>query len=158
MDWCPRGNTTIRLFEGSTAQEHHDTSEKLQVFLKGSIKQKQTLEREHPSLFSHFKKIWGIRNRHMVIGLPSSYIYFLSCCFDPNCRHPVCQSGPPCSEICCYPGTPPISHLPLPVPDSARPWECGTCTGTCSGHYQQKVVNVTDPASIKLAAQPPFVF
>ena len=158
VDGCPCGNTTIKLFEGSTVEEYHNTSKKLEIFLKGSIKQKKTLQRENASLFSHFQKIWDIRNRHMVKGLPSSYVFFLKCCFDPDCQHPVCQSGPPCSEMCWYPGGPPVSHLPLPFPDSARPWgnhECSTCTGVCSGHYCNQLVDVTDPAAIQCSAKPP---
>ena len=137
MSGCPCGDTNIKLYEGSTLQEHH-TSAKLDIFLKGSNKQKLSLQQQDSSLFSYFQIIWDIRTRHMVQGLPSMYIFFLKCCFQPGCEHPICSLGPPSKCPCWYPEGPPLSHIPLPVQDPSRPWggqNCDTCKGFCAGHY-----------------------
>ena len=75
VDECPCGNSTIKLYKGSESDEHHTISNKLEIFLKGSNKQKELLQKESPDLVSHFKMIWDIRTRHMIQGLPSSYIF-----------------------------------------------------------------------------------
>ena len=159
VDGCPCGDTTIKLYKGSESEEHHTISGKLDTFLKGSNKQKELLRKESPDFFSHFTMIWDIRNRHMIKGLPSSYIFFfLKCCYQPDCTHPVCQSGHPSSTVCWYPGGYPVSYLPLPVPDSERPWgsqTCSTCKGFCAGHYS-KFVDTNDPAALK-SIKPPSV-
>ena len=157
VDGCPCGDTTIKLYKGSESEEHHAISGKLDTFLKGSNKQRELLRRENPDLFSRFTMIWDIRNRHMVKGLPSSYVFFLKCCYQPECTHPVCQSGHPPPTLCWYPGGYPVSYFPLPVPDSARPWgsqTCSTCKGFCAGHYSTKYVDTNDPAALK-SVKPP---
>ena len=80
VDGCPCGDTTIKFYKGSESEEHHAISDKLDIFLKGSNKQRELLRKENSDLFSRFKMIWDIRNRHMVQGLPS-YIFFLKCCY-----------------------------------------------------------------------------
>ena len=76
VDSCPCGDTTIKLYKGSESEEHHTIGGKLDTFLKGSNKQKELLRKESPDFFSRFTMIWDIRNRHMIKGLPSSYIFF----------------------------------------------------------------------------------
>ena len=88
VDECPCGDTNIRLYEGFTSVEHHATTEKLEIFLKGSNQQKNALQLENPIMFSHFERIWNIRKRHIVQGLPSTYVFFWKCCFLPECQHP----------------------------------------------------------------------
>lgn len=37
-----------------------------------------------------------------------------------------------------FPGGPPLTYIPLPVPDTDRPWgnkECAECSGFCAGHF-----------------------
>lgn len=92
VNGCPCGDTTIQLYEGSTVDDYHNTSEKLDVFLKGSNKQKMTLKKESTSLYNHFNIMWDIRMRHIVKDLPSAYIFYLKCCFEPGCPNPVCSS------------------------------------------------------------------
>lgn len=106
----------------------------------------------------HFQMVWDIRKGHCIPGLPYSYIFFLKCCFERDCKHPVCQLGPPDSGLCWYPVGPPVSHLPLPVPDATQPrgsQECHTCPGVCLGYYSNPLVDVTDPAALKSVAKPP---
>ena len=76
----------------------------------------------------------------MIDGLPGQYMFFLVCCFDSNCIHPRCkESGGMCREMLTwFPGGPPLTYIPLPVPDRARPWgnkECAECSGFCAGHF-----------------------
>ena len=73
VDGCPCGDTTIKLFEGSREQQYHHASKKIEVFLKGSNKQKKALQKENPSLFSHFQKIWNIRNKHITTSSNLAY-------------------------------------------------------------------------------------
>ena len=93
----------------------------------------------------------------MVCGLPS-YVFFLLCCYKENCPHPQCQAGPPSITPTWYPGGPPISHLPLPVPDPERPWgnnTCSSCVAPCSGHYKTILVDVRDSLALSNVPRPP---
>ena len=40
-------------------------------------------------------------------------------------------------EYTWFPGGPPLSTLPVPIPDPDKPWggECNKCIGNCTGHY-----------------------
>ena len=91
----------------------------------------------------------------MVKNLPTQYIFFLLCCYDAGCPHPVCQSGPPALPYRWYPDGPLLTELPLPVYDPERQWgsTCSSCSGVCSGHY--KSVVFTDVSDIATTAQPP---
>lgn len=103
VDGCPCGESVINLYKGCESQEYHSITPDLEVFLRGSKKQKSVLRAQKPSLYSHFQKVWKIRNEHMVQGLPPAYIFFLKCCYKVDCEHPVCISGPPSDPHCWYP-------------------------------------------------------
>ena len=158
-DGCPCGRTTIHLFKGNESPDFHEIREDLLVFLKGSKKNKEALKQRSPNLYTEFQKVWYVRTRHMVKGLPSQYIFMLICCFEPTCPHPMCQAGRPEVPYTWYPGGPLVTHLPLPVPDPERPWGlalCQSCKGFCSGHYKAPTyVNVTDQEEMMSVAQPP---
>ena len=131
----------------------------MEVFLKGSKKKKEELSCSEPELCEQFKKIWDIRNDHMISGLPESYVFFLKCCYKLNCKHPICASQIQ-RELTWFPGGPSISELPFPFPDPERPWgssTCTSCTGFCCGHYSNKYVNTTDKESLKSIFMPPSV-
>ena len=66
---------------------------------KGSKKMKSTLKETKPNDYSYFEKIWDLRNRHMVKGLPEQYVFFLLHCYETDCVHPVCQRGRPDVEM-----------------------------------------------------------
>ena len=133
-DQCSCGKTVIHLFKG--LQADYERRKKLITFLKGTKTQKQLLKDEHPALYEHFSEIWDIRTRHMVLGLPTQYVFFLRCCLAKECKHPLCSiltSLPPW-----YVGGPPLTFFPLPVPDNSQPFgdvNCSRCKGVCSGHY-----------------------
>ena len=73
----------------------------------------------------------------MVKGLPSHYIFQLLPCYKDVCIHPVCRKGKPDKEPVWYAGGPPLSYLPIPVPDPKRCWgqPCDRCKAPCTGHY-----------------------
>ena len=157
VNGCPCGETVINLYRGADSSEQQETREKLLVFLKGSLAKKKHLQSLNPALYAEFQLIWKIRANHMVCGLPS-YLFFLLCCYKDDCPHPRCQSGPRPSTLNWYTDGPPISHLPLPVPDPERPWgsnSCSSCTGFCSGHYKTLLVDVTDSHAVSAVAKPP---
>ena len=79
----------------------------------------------------------------MVKKLPSQYVFQVLPCYQKGCPHPICVSGKPETEYCWYEGGPPLSYLPIPIPDTNRPWgdeNCPSCSEHCSGHY----LNVQD--------------
>ena len=159
VNHCPCGDTVIHLFQGANSEELQSVREKLQIFLKGSQKMKHNLQDEFPDLYAWFDSIWTVRNRHMVPGLPSQYIFLLICCYKENCTHPLCKEGKPNSVHTWYPGGPPLCYLPLPRPDLDRLWgnpSCPTCKGFCAGHYKCSVfTNTTDSVALNATSPPP---
>lgn len=73
----------------------------------------------------------------MVQGLPPNYLFMLLPCYKPECPHPECAKGKPEKEHTWFPGGPPLSTLPIPIPDPGKPWggQCNKCIGNCTGHY-----------------------
>ena len=73
----------------------------------------------------------------MVQSVAGKYVFLLVPCYKKECIHPVCKKGKPPSEIVWYENGPPVSVLPLQVPDKSRTWggECNKCTGFCPGHF-----------------------
>lgn len=157
VDGYPCGDTMIKLVEGSLSDKFHKISNDLDVFLKGSEKKKDLLKKDKPSLYSRFSMIWNIRNSHMVQGLPQAYIFYLKCCYSPQCEHPICQASLPSNPLVWFPGGPSISHLPFPVKDVEKPWgaNCQTCKSFCSGHFITKFIDVNDKESLKQILHPP---
>ena len=96
----------------------------------------------------------------MVSNLPS-YIFYLLCCYQKDCPHPVCQSGRPDELPRWYEGGPFLTQLLLPVPDPERPWgntSCLTCKDFCAGHYKKNfLTDVLDTKAMKLVAKPPSI-
>ncbi len=159
MDGCrPCGETTIKLFRGSDLNNIQSISSSLEIFLKGSKMAKIMLYSREPQLCAQFEKIWGIRNRHLVQGLPLPYIFFLNCCFQSDCPHPICIKGGSSCDYTWYPGGPSISTIPLDLVDPERPWGSTTCSddkGFCTGHYKPIMVNVDDKEALTAVAMPP---
>ena len=83
----------------------------LETFLKGSRRDKQELKKSNPVLYEHFEDVWNPRERHMVKGLPSNYLFQLLPCYEEDCPHRVCSAGKPDKELCWYEGAPP----PCPI-------------------------------------------
>ena len=155
---APCGNAEILLFKGADSTRLQVKRMDLIIFLKGSNKKKTELKTQKPDLYAEFDKVWSLRNRHMVKNLPSQYVFYLLPCYESTCPHPVCQRGKPTTQITWFDGGPPLTYLPLPVPDKDRSWgmDCESCTSLiCCGHYMdpQKAVNVSN----SLSTPPPSV-
>ena len=159
VDGCPCGETNIKLFRGSDSTRYQKINDSLRIFLKGSKKLKQSLQLKDPELFSHFEQVWEVRNRHMVKGLPASYVFYLRCCYQTDCIHPRCSSGENTLSNW-YPDGPALKYLPLPIPDPQRPWgnpSCNDCKGICNGHYITELINTTNAEDLRKAMNPPLV-
>ena len=114
--------------------------EHLRVFLKGSKKSKLSLKQSHPEVYQHLSEIWSVRQRHLVQGYPCQYVYFLRCCLDSTCIHPLCKrlAGSDLNQYKWFPGgPPPATTIPMPIGDPTRPWNgnCSDCKQFCAGHY-----------------------
>ena len=140
-DGCSCGDTTIHLFRSADSSKMQELRPLLNIFLKGSEQKKRELCKDHPEEFSFFNKIWSVRNRHAVTGLPEMYMFYLRCCLQPECVHPLCQQKQedPKTYIpsTWYPGGPWVTFISLPVVDTNRPWgrrDCVECGGVCHGH------------------------
>lgn len=159
VDGTPCGETNIKLFEGSDSSGIQSICTSLEIYLKGSKKAKLLLCSQEPQLYARFETIWGIRNRHLVHGLPSSYVFFLRCCFQKECPHPICSRGGSIKDYSWYPNGPPVSTLPLPSIDPERPWGSTSCTdhkGFCTGHYRTIMVDFDNLREMpKDVAMPP---
>ena len=92
VDQSPCGETVIHLFRGAdTSADYHKTRDYLKMFLKGSKKNKEKLKQEHPLVYQEISEIWDLRQQHLMPGYPPQYIYYLLCCFRPDCIHPLCK-------------------------------------------------------------------
>jgi hypothetical protein len=159
VNGCPCGDGKINLYRGSNSESFQNISDSLEIFLKGSKKKREDLRHNVPKLYEEFKKIWDIRNDHMVSGLPESYVFFLKCCYKPDCKHPVCVSQIR-KELTWFPGGPSISKLPFPSPDPVRPWgstTCNSCKEFCPGHYHNTFIDTSSEDSLKKIVMPPSV-
>ena len=136
----PCFGTQIHLVKGAAdevSELYCDRRAKLLAFLRGSKKAKENLRQSYPQDFQYFSEIWEIHKRHMVPELPTNYLFMLLPCYHPQCSHPECTKGKPLVEPTWYPGGPPLSFLPLPIPDPLRPWggPCEKCVDVCTGHF-----------------------
>ena len=67
---------------------------------------------EHRELYDYFQKTWELRSRHLVRkDLPIQYLFFLVCCLQPGCCHPVCRAHENGSELNSPPGMRVVSQF-----------------------------------------------
>ena len=133
INWVNHCSTIINLFRGADSTD----CQKLQVlvlcFLKDSKQAKANVEKNHPEQFLNINMVWSIRNRHLARkDLPLQYVFFLYCCYEPDCPHPRCQAGGPTNVPTWYEGGPPLSYIPVPIQNPKSPWgseECPSCEG-----------------------------
>ena len=138
VDGAPCAGTQIHLFKGADSTSERCESELLKVFLKGSKGAKKKLKADHLDMYEKFERVWTLRENHLVDrSLPQKYVFFLACCYQPGCIHPVCREKSKESEPLWYPGGPHLRYVPIPTPDTDRPngGQCQDCEGVCSGHY-----------------------
>ena len=131
---APCGEATIRLFKGADSSAQQELCSSVLTFLKGSKLQRQLLKQNNPMVYDRIEKVWQIRQKHMVQGLPTQYLFYLKCCLDVSCTHPFCNQQA-VSVRTWFPGGPQLAYLPFPVPDPSQPWGNANCRGQCSGHF-----------------------
>ena len=117
---CPCADTVVHLYKGTESSEIQGLRTMVKTFLKGKPSLKTKLKEEHPKEYQRIEDVWNLRARHLVPGLPDKYVFHLTCCYQDECIHPLCKDGRPAVEPTWYPGGPPLSFTPLPVPDPKR--------------------------------------
>lgn len=69
------------------------------------------------------------------------------------------MKGKPTSEPVWFKGRPPLTYVPLPIPDPKRKWgsKCDACVGACSSHYLSPEDNITwvQENGMECCVQPP---
>ena len=93
VNQCPCGDSVIHLYPGADSSKQQQMRKFLLQFLKGSKKEKTNLMNKEPAYYEYFEKVWNLRKRHMVKGLPPQYAFFLLCCLSNDCCHPLCASA-----------------------------------------------------------------
>lgn len=101
------------------------------------MKKKKELKAAYPEEYDYFSRVWRVRKDHMVENLPESYIFMLLPCYKPDCLHPLCPKGRPEKEATWFKDGPPLSFIPVPIPDPKRlpGANCVKCKENCTGHY-----------------------
>ena len=130
--------------KNEVSKRYLERRDHLLTFLQGSAKKQLAYKKEFPEEYAYFSKVWTIRNNHMIKNLPENYILMLYPCFKKNCPHPICVNGKQNSEPVWFKDGPPLTYVPLPIPDPKRKWrcECDTCVSACSGHYLSPEDNI----------------
>ena len=75
----------------------------------------------------------------MMSASPSQYLFYLCCCYQPDCIHPICRAEKP-QERLWYSNGSPLSFLPLPTRDPARPYGNTACQ-ECKGFWKELAKN-----------------
>lgn len=130
-DGAPCGWINIYLYKRATCEM--TKREKLLVFQKSSKKDQKKLKETDPDIYKEFERVWAVRNRHMVMGLPSQYVFFLCCCYKSECCHPLCRKGKP-EELRWFPGGPTIDFSPFSTRYLSTV-DCSDCKSDCYGHF-----------------------
>ena len=90
-------------------------------------------------MYSYFEEVWDMRNRHIVKDLPHPYVFILLPCKAKDRPHLRCEeNGNSDDGNTWFPGSPPLSYVPIPIADPKRPWgvrACKQCGHKCAGHY-----------------------
>lgn len=70
-------------------------------------------------------------------NLAENYVFMLNLCHQPDCPHPLRGSEAVKRYSEWYENGPPLTYVPVPIPDPKRPWggECNECASLCTGHY-----------------------
>lgn len=105
------------------------------MFLKGSKKSKEKLEKEEPDLVNYFKTVWDVKEQHEIPSLPEQYLFGLVCCFNRVCPHTVCQSGKEGIHLEWYPGGPKLGYIPSNPQYEWRNKSCNNCKEFYAGHF-----------------------
>ena len=115
----PCASTQIHLYKGTDSSTYQEWREMIKLYLKGKPADKEKLKNEYPDNCKWINEVWMLRDRHLVTGTPSKYVFHLFLCYQPDCIHPLCKLGKPAEETW-YDGGPPLSFTPLPAADPNR--------------------------------------
>ncbi|XP_068761299.1 uncharacterized protein [Montipora capricornis] len=137
VDGAPCCGTILKLHTGGKNETMSERRESLLVFLKGSANDKKQLKKNRPDLYEYFERVWMVRENHMKKDLPGNYLFMLNLCYQIGCPHPLCHDETVRKDEKWFEDGPPLTYLPIPIPDPKRPWggNCKECTHLCSGHY-----------------------
>ena len=140
----PCARTVIHLMKGANSDDVQKEREIVMKFLKGKADEKRKVKLAYPDLYQIVEATWQLRTRHMVKKLPHQYVFYLKCCFQPNCIHPICKKNAghvhDTKEDVWYLGGPSLDFFPTPTPDPDRPYgnkDCKECVDVCAGHYMK---------------------
>ena len=144
---APCGESVIHLVKGADSSRNQELRASALVFLKGTKVSNDRLKKDKPDDYELIQQVWEIRNQHMVKNVPCQYMFYLKCCRQEDCCHPLCSSQHKPPSVW-FPGGPEISYLPFPVPDPSFPWgnsNCSKCEGQCYGHFLDPKKAVASP-------------
>ena len=124
------------------------------------------LKQQHHDTYSFFQSVWSVRNNHIMTSVPEQYVFYLRCCFQPSCIHPLCAQHDQVTAnfpTTWFPDGPAVEFLPFPVRDPSRPWgstECSECGigSQCHGHYMKPddlLLNIVQSSSTATVVLPP---
>ena len=91
------------------------------TFIKGGKKAKEKLQSEEPELYNYFQDVWTVRNNHINTSVPANYVFHLTLCGKSTCVRPRCKRGETSAHTRWFKGRPPVTWLPILVPDPDRP-------------------------------------
>ena len=112
VDKSPCAKTVIHLTKGANSSDEQKEREIVIKCLKGKAEDKKQAKLQYPDLYKNIENIWQLRQRHMVKGLPVQYVFYLRCCYSPQCIHPLCRSGVSVDEFR-YPDGPSLDFFSL---------------------------------------------
>jgi hypothetical protein len=139
VDRASCGDAKIKLIHGQKCPRNQELRKHFQTYTKGSEELKLKLKHDNPDDYELITNVLGVKRRHKNKDVPLRYVFQLACCYEQSCPHPLCKQGKPDYELCWYEGGPPISYMPLPVPDKEKPFgwiNCPNCSlGKCAGHF-----------------------
>lgn len=143
----------VLLMKGAVADMHR--RQYLLTFLKGSKKAKEKLQSKEPELYNYFQDVWTVRNNHINTSVPTNYVFHLTLCGKSTCVHPRCKRGETSAHTKGFKGGPPVTWLPIPVPDPDRPGHFMKAEDLIQGKDKctADVMSIPPSAVIKQAAK-----
>ena len=126
VDGAPCCGTILKLHTGGKNETMSERRESLLVFLRGSANDKKQLKKNRPDLYEYFERVWKVRENHMKKDLPGNYLFMLNLCYQIGCPHPLCHDETVRKDEKWFEDGPPLTYLPIPIPDPKRPWG-GNC-------------------------------
>ena len=77
VDGAPCAATKINLYKGPKSELYQKENDLFKIFMKGNKQDNKELMRTHPNIYAKFKKVWGVRDMHLVKSYPLKYMFVL---------------------------------------------------------------------------------